>query len=96
MQTTDREVNQLQSNIATALQPFQNNLLLSGTFINSYQLDTGTNTIYHSLGRKISGWVITDINAVAQIYSQQTTNLTPQTTLVLVSDVPVLVNLYVF
>lgn len=96
VQTQDREVNQLQNNIATALRPFEINPILAGRFLNEVSLINGTTTIYHSLGRPLLGWMITDIDGAATVYSSQSSNLTPELNLVLVSNAQVNVNLYVF
>lgn len=96
VQSVDRELNQVQSNIATALQPLQNNALLPGRFINGVSLAIGSTTIYHSLGRPLAGWIITSIDGASSVYDEQSSNDNPQLTLVLNSSAAVTVNLYVF
>lgn len=94
--TDSRELNQVQQNVATALLPLESNPLAQGQILESQSLGIGDNTIYHNLGRTLRGWFITSINGAATIYDKQSTNTTPQVTLVLNSSAAVTVNLYVF
>ena len=59
VQTTDRNVNQLQSNIKQALQPLLINPLLVGITLSNVSLASGANTIIHKLGRTMQGWMVT-------------------------------------
>jgi len=92
VQTESRELNQVQSNIQTALQPLQTNELLSGAFLNNVSLATGSNTLYHGLGRQMLGWFVTSRSNAATIYNTSMTD----TSLVLVASGSVTVNIYVF
>lgn len=94
--TNDRNTNQLQQNLTQALGPFLKSPLLNGYIIESVALLSGDNIIQHGLGRDIQGWIVTLKNADESIYDKQSTNETPQTTLVLTSTGTVTVNLYVF
>ena len=96
VQTGNRELNQVQNNIATALQPLQGNLLLQGKFLTSVELANGTTTVFHNLGRPLVGWFVTMIDGAATIYDAQGANTSKDQTLVLVSSAAVTVNLYVF
>lgn len=93
MQTESREVNQLQSNIATVLNPLLSNPLLNGSFLTGIALISGTTVIAHGLGRTPQGWMLTDINGAATVYRSAAFN---SSTLSLTSDASVTVNLYVF
>lgn len=72
--------------------PTTNNLILKNV-----SLAVGTNVINHRLARPLQGWNPTRMRATAaNIYDLQDTNLTPQLTLILVSDANVVVDLVVF
>lgn len=92
VQTTNREINQLQSNLATALQPVFENPFSNGVFINNQILINGSTRVQHNLGRPIVGWFITNINGAATVYLASSTDQT----LTLTSNALVTVNLFVF
>lgn len=96
VQTDDRNINQLQTNINTALNPILSNPINSGTILNSISLTSGSNTINHGLNKKLQGWFIIGINGVSSIYDTQSSNSSPDKTLQLVSSSNVSVNVYVF
>lgn len=95
VQTKDRELNQLQSNLANALNYPLTNPLLFGAQIRDIALKTGSNTINHGLGRKLQGWILIGINAAITLYDMQLVNPSDQT-LILVASGPAIANLYVF
>jgi len=92
VQTQSRELNQVQSNIATFLQTYATNPLLNGAFVNDQDLISGSTVIYHNLGRQLQGWIVTNIDGSASIYSTGFDD----STLTLSSSAAVTVNLYVF
>lgn len=96
MHTDDREVNQLQTNILSVLNPVLQNPLLNGALLESVSLGTGTNTVSHGLGRPLRGWIITRRSTAATTYDTQATNPTPELTLTLTSSGANVVSLYVF
>lgn len=96
VQTDNREVNQLQLNIAQLLEPMAANPLTQGNILTQVALTSGTNTIAHKLGRKLIGWQVIRQRASATLYDLQDANLTPAQTLVLVASANVTVDLYVF
>ena len=72
VQTTDRNVNQLQLNIAQVLQPIADNALVNGVFITTpataaapsttlLSLASGANIVSHGLGRVPQGWIVTRV-----------------------------------
>lgn len=78
LQTSDYEINTLQNNIINALQPLglkisQNtsaiasNPVQGGQFIKG-SLSTSPLKINQTLGKVPSGWIITDIDATAEIH----------------------------
>jgi hypothetical protein len=93
--TESRDLNQVQNNIATVLNPVTNNPLTQGVFLNNIGLGAGVNIIPHTLGRPVSGWIITSISAAASIYCTQTPPIT-SSTIQLVSDATAVVNIYIF
>lgn len=92
VQSTNRELNQMQSNIAAAFLPLQNNPICYGVFLNDVNLASGSTTIQTGLGRPIQGYLITSIDGAATIYNAafDGPNLT------LTSSAAVTVNLYIF
>lgn len=68
----------------------------SSFIIKNIKLASGTNVINHLLGRKLQGWTLTRVRALATIYDTQDTNQTPELTLVLVSSAVVTVDIEVF
>lgn len=96
VQTQDRNVNQLQQNVTQAVNPVLKNPIVFGTILTNVQLTAGTNTISHGLGRTLQGWFEVRKRADASIYDNQDSNGSPAQTLILVSDVAVSINLYVF
>lgn len=92
VQTQSRELNQVQSNLATALQPVFTSPFFEGQFANDISLISGTTVVQHGLGRQLTGWFVTDIDGAATIYSTGKTD----STLTLVSSAAVTVNLFVF
>lgn len=69
---------------------------LDCSILPSVALINGTTVVNHLLGRKLTGWRIVGINAVATIYDKQSSNQTPDLTLVLTSNAAVTVSLEVF
>lgn len=96
MQTQNREVNQLQANIAKAVGPLLTNPALFGLLIQDERLIAGTTMVLHQLGRNLQGWIIVRQRGPSAIYDTQDSNSAPGTWLQLFSSQPVTVDLYVF
>lgn len=96
VQTDNREVNQLQSNIISSLMPLLQNPIVDGRVITNVSLDVGSNTINHGLNRNLTGWFIIRKRSTSDIYDDQDNNKNPGQTLVLISSVKVSIDLYVF
>lgn len=93
VQTEDRNINQLQQNIITAVQPILNNPLTNGIFLKDITLSSGDNSIDTKLSRDLQGYIITNMtSAYANIYKISSDNRT----LVLNSSGSTTVDLYVF
>lgn len=81
---------------STQLSDLLQNPLVNGSLLKDVALSNGTTAVNHKLGRALQGWIITRVNGAATIYDSQTTNNTPNLTLLLVSNAAVTVSLYVF
>lgn len=86
----------MQTKWASILNVLLSNPSLNSNILENVSLGSGTTVINHLLGRKLLGWRIIRINAAATIYDQQTSNQTPDLTLVLVSNAVAIVTLEVF
>ena len=96
VQTTDRTINQLQDYIGGAIGGILKLPLNNSVHLKNVSLAIGSNTINHTLGRELIGWLIVRQRAGANIYDTQDTNALPDKTLVLVSDATATVDLIVF
>lgn len=96
VQTDNREVNQLQSNILSYLNTIGQNALLSGVILANQSLKSGDNTINTKLNRKLQGWFIIRQRGPASLYDKQDSNQTPNSTLILNSSANVSVDIFVF
>lgn len=96
-QTKDQTLSLLQTKWASLLNPGLASPLLNGRIIASIALTSGDNTVDHGLGRPLVGWlVIRQYSAYAGLYDKQTTNISPELTLVLNAAGNTTVDLYVF
>lgn len=83
----------MQTQWASYLNPLLANPLSQGVFLPNVQLATGVNVINHLLGRKMQGWLITDINAAVTVFRSAALN---NLTLTLTASGPAVVSLYGF
>jgi hypothetical protein len=95
LQTEDRELNQLQSNVLNKLNYLFKNPLLSGEY-QDVVLAVGDNTIQHSLGQKPTGYIVCLQDAASTIFDKQSTNNQATTNLILNASVATNVTLYIF
>lgn len=86
----------LQTKWASLIDPFLSNPSLSSIILPDISLVSGSNSINHTLGRKLLGWRVIRIQGSATLYDQQGSNPMPELTLVLVSNANVVVSLEVF
>lgn len=96
VQTSDRILNQLQSNIAYALNPILTNPATQGRILRAVALKSGANVVQHGLGAPLTGWIPVRIRGAATLYDTQDSNQTPSSTLLITSSAAVTVDLYVF
>jgi hypothetical protein len=102
VQTTDRLINELQSNILSSLNNLQAQInaqalpFNGGVILKGVALLVGLNTIPTTLAKKLTGWSIIRQRAQSSIWDSQDINPTPSTTLILNSSAAVNVDLFVF
>ena len=105
VQTTDRLINQLQSNIANAVNPLLalgsfnpqwSRTFLAGNLIQKVSLTSGANSVVHNLGYSPTGWFITRIRSAATIYDTQDSNAQPTKTLTLNASANCTVDIFIF
>lgn len=96
VQTTDRNVNQLQQNISQAVNPVISNAITQGTILSNQTLNSGSTTIQTKLNKQLTGWLIIRQRGSATVYDNQDSNNQKSTSLILVSSAQVSVDLYVF
>lgn len=94
--TKDPELNRVQSNILSGLQPYLVGGLLDGQILKGVSLVSGSNSIAHGLNRTLIGWFIVRQRASATLYDTQDSNPTPTKTLDLTASAAVTVDIYVF
>lgn len=81
---------------ASILDPIIANPANNSLLLKNLVLTIGQNVINHTLGRKLQGWILCDIDGIANIYSTQATNSMPALTLNLTSDANCTISLLVF
>lgn len=81
---------------AASINPVLSNPVTSGILLTGIVLTTGDNTVNHSLGKKLQGYVVVMNSAAVTFYDKQATNPRPQLTLVLNASGAATVSLYVF
>lgn len=64
----DPNLDRMQSFIKSYLQQFDDLSFLNGVFVNNVTVTTSSTSIDHKLGRQPIGWIITDKNALADVY----------------------------
>jgi hypothetical protein len=105
VQTSDRLINQVQANIANAVNPLLElgnfnvsfaKIFLGGNLLTKVSLVTGSNTIVHNLGYAPTGWLITRLRSSATIYDTQDTNANAAKTLKLTASANCVADIYVF
>jgi len=93
---TPQNFSQFQTLWANQLNPIISNPLSGAVLLTGVTLTAGSNTINTTLGKKLSGWILTGINSPVTLYDTQSSNPTPSLTLQLVASGPCVVNLVVF
>jgi len=96
VQTASRELNQFQQQVISAVDPVLENPIVNGRLIESITITSGINRIDHGLGRTLVGWIVVRNGASVTFYDNQSTNSTPDRTLVLTASGAATISLYVF
>jgi hypothetical protein len=78
------------------LNPLLASPLANAQILANVTLSSGANTINHKLGTKLQGYVVILNSANATFYDNQSTNPSPQSTLILVASAATTVSLLVF
>lgn len=95
-QTSSKELNMLQTNWASQLNPMLSNPAAQSILLKNIPLASGLTVVNHKLGRVLQGWKIVRQRASASIYDTQDSNQNPELTLFLNSSANVTVDLEVF
>ncbi len=91
--TQSKDLSLLQTNWASQLNPLLSKQITQGYLLTGIKLISGANSVNHLLDRQMVGWIIADIDSAATIYRSQPFN---KKTLVLTSDAPATVAIWVF
>jgi hypothetical protein len=70
--------------------------LAKASLLSDITLTSGANVINHKLGAKLQGYIVVLNSASATFFDNQSTNPSPQTTLILNASAPTVVSLLVF
>lgn len=94
-QTNILDLSLMQKSWAAQINPVLANPTTNPGLIIGVVLVSGTNIINHKLGKKMQGWIITDINAAITVYRPDSAPFN-SLTLTLVASAPATVNIEVF
>lgn len=86
----------LQTTWSALIDPILGRRQNQSNILDAVSLIAGSNVVNHKLGRKLAGWKVVLQGAEASLYDLQATNTTPELTLVLITDNPVIVSIEVF
>lgn len=90
------ELNEVQDNIKSALDPISGHILLGGNFFRAVPLTSGDNFFQHGLGRNFISWDWFNPNADVAIFRSTTPNPDPSKYVVIHCGGSVVADLYVF
>lgn len=94
-QTSDKDLNMMQTRWATEINPILGNPLNSASLLKNITLTTGNNTINHLRGVPLNGYIVAGMRGgFSQIYNVVSTM--PSLTLILNSSAAVTIDLLVF
>lgn len=95
--SSDRLIQQLQTNVREAIDPLAQNPLAQGLLLSNVSLLTGvTNIIPTGLNRVLIGWFITRLTTNTVIWDSQDLNTTPTQNLQLLCSSDCTISIYVF
>lgn len=81
---------------ASQINPVLANPLVQGQLLSNISVSSGANVINHKLGRKLQGYIVVLNSAAVTYYDSQSTNQTPDLTLILNASGSAVISLYVF
>lgn len=96
IQTSSRELEQLQGNVQDALDRLTASPMADALVLERVSLTTGVNKVNHRLGRKLRGWSVARQRSAASIYDAQDACRSPELLLELVASADVVVDLVVY
>lgn len=96
--TNNTDIQRVENSLISTLQSIITNPLLnSPTLKKAVVLTTGVdNVVDHGLNRPVTGWIIVDINAAANVYRSATINTMPTTSIILNTTSTVTVSILFF
>lgn len=94
--TNDQELSLIQEYLGSAIRDLQKQYLSDTHILTNVKLISGTNTISHTLQRKLIGWFIVRQRSAATFYDLQDSNDMQDKTLVINSSANVSVDIMVF
>lgn len=94
--TTLKDLSLLQTKWKSILDVILGNPSLDSVILTQVPLNSGSNVINHTLGRKLMGWRIIRQRQSATVYDTQDSNSKPQLTLQLTASANVIVDLECF
>jgi hypothetical protein len=94
--TEDVNVNRIQDNVKLVLDQLGQVSIVNGQLLTGIQLTASGSQVPHRLGHKHTGWIVTYIDANATIYENKPNNGLPDSSILLYSSAPCIVNLWVF
>ena len=90
-------LNQLQDSLVNSLNPVFKIAMLDGVLITNIVLVSGVNTISNPILRLVQGVLIVKKSAFADVHTGgQTTNITPNKTIVLTASAPCTIDCWIF
>jgi hypothetical protein len=95
-ETDNKELSMLQTRWISIIDPVLRRPQNQSLILKDVSLINGTNTIRTNLDQKLQGWKIVRQRAAASIYDAQDGNPNPATSLILVSNANVVVDIEVF
>lgn len=81
---------------ASQLNPLLANPLNDGNLLEGIKVTAGSNTINHLLSRKLRGYIVVLNDSAVTFYDKQSTNSSPELTLILVASGAATISLYCF
>ena len=91
-----RVVSQMQDNLGDIFAGLGRNPVAGAVLLRKVSLAAGSNQIAHTLGRTLTGWIVTRIRGTSNLWDDQDNQPLPSTYLTLLANAPVSVDILVF